>query len=606
MAGIAIRAVDVSQHKRAEAELIAGEAKYRALVEHVPAVIYTQSIDSTASTLYQSPQIEALLGYSAEEWMADPTLWARLLHPDDRDRVLTEATATNENGKPFNMEYRLIARDGRSVWIRDASVLVHDDEGQPLYWQGVLLDITDRKAIEEQLAYQAFHDPLTGLPNRALFMNRLEHALEVAARRHDSVGVLFLDLDRFKVINDSLGHEVGDQMLIAVARRLSTCLRGGDTVARFGGDEFTVLLESVSGAEEASEIADRLIESMRAPFALPGRQAFIETSIGIAVSSPPQPRPADLIREADAALYRAKAGGRARATLFEPAMAVQAVARLELETSLRQAIQAGELRVHYQPLVDLGSGRVTEVEALVRWEHPTHGLLSPATFVPLAEETGLIVPIGEWVLFEACRQARAWHDAFPDEEPIVMGVNLSVRHLQQPNVAEWVAGVLAETGLEPSCLKLEITESAALVDSATTLQILTSLKRLGVRLAVDDFGTGYSGLSSLKTVPVDTLKIDRSFIGGLGRDQDDTAIVRATIDFARSLGLTVTAEGIETTDQLAHLLALGCDRGQGYLFARPLGSDEIADLLSRGATWSDESPPEPLAVALPAAQSLVA
>ncbi len=436
----------------------------------------------------------------------------------------------------------------------------------------------------DQLARQAFRDSLTSLPNRALFMDRLAHALTRTERRGEQLAVLFLDLDRFKVVNDSLGHGVGDQLLIGVSQRLAACLRPEDTIARLGGDEFAILLEDVKDERGPTSAADRLTGELQQPFVVEGREVVITVSIGIAMSTARRMTPEDILRDADLAMYHAKGKGKARYEVFDKSMNAPAQERMDLELDLRNAVARGEFVLHYQPVVELPTGRITEVEALVRWKHPQRGLLFPADFVGLSEETGLIVPLGRWVLHEACRQTRQWQLAAPAMK-LAISVNLSARQLQQPGLVEEIDAVLRETRLDPSALRLEITETVVMHDAPTTLAKLEALKALGVQLAIDDFGTGYSSLGYLKRFPVDTLKIDRSFVKGIGRDVEDSAIVRAVITVAKSLGLSVTAEGIETADQLDQLRTLGCDHGQGYFFAKPMTSDRVPALLVATSPW---------------------
>jgi diguanylate cyclase (GGDEF)-like protein/PAS domain S-box-containing protein len=446
-------------------------------------------------------------------------------------------------------------------------------------------DVTERRALEQELERQAFHDALTGLPNRYLFMDRLDQALARSAREALKVAVLFLDLDDFKTINDSLGHKAGDGVLMAVGERTQACVRPGDTVARLGGDEFTVLLSDIEDEDEVVQVAERVVSRLQAPLQVDGKEVFITPSIGIAMSASSQDRPDDLLREADIALYEAKKEGKGRFVVFHPNMRSQALDRLHMEAELRQAIERDEFKIYYQPVLELETGRVVKAEALVRWEHPKHGLVSPNEFVPLAEEVGLIVPIGQWVIEQACKQAIVWQEQYPSDPPMGICVNLSARQIQYPTLVDDVAGVLAKTGLEPRCLEFEITESVAMEDAEATVAALQQLKALGVSLAIDDFGTGYSTLSYLKRYPVDTLKLDRSLVEEIGRDRGDTAIVRAVIAFAKSLNLQVVAEGIETSEQLVQLRALGCDLGQGYYFARPLPGDAAGALFDAGPRW---------------------
>jgi diguanylate cyclase (GGDEF)-like protein/PAS domain S-box-containing protein len=432
-------------------------------------------------------------------------------------------------------------------------------------------DIRERRAIQERLARQSFYDTLTSLPNRALFLDRAGHAL-AWARPGDTtpVAVLLLDLDRFKVVNESLGHAVGDQILAAVGRRFGEAIRPGDTLARLGGDEFAVLLDGISGEIGARLIAERLVDTLAAPFPVDGRDITVGASVGVAVANAGSGGAADLLRDAEIALYRAKASALNRVAVFESGMGGASMARLELDSDLRRAVERNELRLHYQPLVDLATGAVVGHEALVRWEHPTRGLLGPAAFIPLAEETGLILGIGEWVLTEACRQARAWQDAMPTDPPLTISVNLSARQFTAPDLAATVARVLAESGLPASSLELEITESVAMSDAAATGVTLRALRELGVRLVLDDFGTGYSSLAYLSEMALDSVKVDRAFVARLGVPGANHSIIAAVAALAHGLGMEVTAEGIEEADQLAAVIDLGCDRGQGYLFARPL------------------------------------
>ena len=432
----------------------------------------------------------------------------------------------------------------------------------------------------EQLTKQAFRDALTGLPNRALFMDRLAHGLMRARRRQEHLAVLFLDLDRFKVVNDTLGHAVGDQLLVEVSNRLSGSLRPGDTVARLGGDEFGLLLEDVADAESADAVALRIEEELAKPLLFDEREVFVTASIGISLSSVRIGSPEEMLRDADHAMYHAKAKGKARHEVFDSGMSAPALDRMALEMGLRTAISRHEFRLHYQPILRLDTGRITEVEALIRWQHEKRGLLQPDAFIGLTEETGLIVPIGQWVLSEACRQARVWQLEFPSDPPLVMSINLSAKQFQNPSLVQEVTQALTESGLAAASLKLEITESVVMQDAPATLAKLKELKDLGIRLAIDDFGTGYSSLGYLKSFPVDTLKIDRSFVKGLSGKGGDSAIVRAIVTVAKSLNMDVTAEGIETDQQRIELTALGCDRGQGFLFARPADAEHVRPLLA--------------------------
>ena len=823
---------DVTERKLAEERQHEAEARFRSLVEQVPAVIYIAAIDELSTTVYVSPQIETLLGFDPQEWLADPKSWLNALHPDDRDLMLNEIVPRSRDAS-LRSEYRLRSSSGDYVWVRDEAVLITDDSDQPLYWQGFLLDITERKraedelmeleakyrslvdnandviitydaggqiifanqmfmkrygyeaheamglsvfdlvhpedrtwvrdyferrlrgddvpgayqlrtltkggsivyidvntspivnadgrpaaiqaiirdvserhlaerllaeseqryrslfyhnpdavfsldprgrclaanpaceaitgytsdeilsrplsafivkedikttlrhfarsvrgeaqtfevsvvrksgrrarlsvttvpimvggqivgiygiakdeterrALEEQLAHQAFHDSLTHLPNRMLFLDRLQHAISRTERSQSLLAVLFLDLDNFKVINDSLGHEVGDQLLMNVAERLRGSMRTGDTAARLGGDEFILLLEQIHSVHEAEIVAQRVHDVLKEPFFVGEREVFVTPSIGIAVSTSPDDRPDDLLRNADVAMYRAKRNGRGCYEIFDPLMHTHVMQRLELEHQLRQAIERREFLVYYQPKLDLKSGRIVEMEALVRWQHPELGLVSPAEFIPLAEETGLVIPIGRWVLHEACSQMQDWRLRFRGHAPERVSVNLSAVQLRMTSLVDDIAATLQETGLDPSCLCLEITESAVMDNADLAMTTLASLKQLGIELAIDDFGTGYSSLSYLKRFTVDVLKIDQTFVEEIDRDEENSVIVGVTIRLAHALGMKVVAEGVETKAQIDRLKELGCDLAQGYFVARPLPASSIAALIGSG------------------------
>jgi diguanylate cyclase (GGDEF)-like protein len=432
----------------------------------------------------------------------------------------------------------------------------------------------------EDLAHVAVHDTLTGLPNRVLLADRLDQALARSLRTGSSVAVLFVDLDRFKFVNDSRGHAVGDELLVAVADRLRSVVRSADTVARFGGDEFVIVCEDHDAAVEASLVAERIAGVLREPFLTDGQEVFLGASIGIAVADGATDSPESLIRDADAAMYRAKENGRDRSEFFDAVMRTEAVERFETQSALHRAVERDELRLHYQPVVDLASDVVVGVEALVRWERPHHGLVGPGAFIPLAEETGLIVPIGRWVLEEAARQVARWQAARPGW-PLTVSVNLSAAQLRQADLLSLLSEIVAANGIDPAALCLELTESTFMEDADGHRAALSGIKAAGMSLAIDDFGTGFSSLTYLKRFPVNVLKIDQAFVAGLGRDAADTAIVKSVIDLAHALGLTVVAEGVETPEQADHLRVLGCDRAQGYHFARPLPAADL-DLLLGG------------------------
>ena len=513
---------------------------------------------------------------------ADGQIMAHVLAQlDDPDEFISKvAELFDQPQTSARDEVRLI--DRRVFERYSAPVLTTDSQNQKHSFGRVwtFSDISERKSWEERLAHQAWHDAVTGLPNRVLFTQRLAHALERAGRSRRGVGVLFLDLDRFKVVNDSLGHEKGDHLLVQVAARLSSSLRPGDTAARFGGDEFVILLEDIDGAPDATRVADRIAASLQLPFSLDGHEVSVTASIGIVLAGSPDELPEDLLRKADVAMYRAKNSGKAQYQVFSEQLAGAAVERLQLEIDLHGAIKRDELEVFYQPLIDLRTDRIGAWEALVRWHHPTRGLVSPATFIPLAEETGQIVALGTWVLRVACEQNSQWHRNAPSaQKPMLMHVNLSARQFEQRDLAQEIERILKETELSPAQLILEITESAVMTDAKSAILQLEELKKLGVGLSIDDFGTGYSSLAYLEFFPIDGLKIDRTFVKRL---DEGTAIVRAITSLGRALDVEVTAEGIETPTQLAQVRELGCHWAQGFLFSKPLPAREAEKLLWAG------------------------
>jgi diguanylate cyclase (GGDEF)-like protein/PAS domain S-box-containing protein len=734
-------------------QIESGGADYRRLVERLPAIVYTAELGEHGRWRYVSPQIEEILGYSPEDWLSDTGLWAKLLHPADRERALSQETEkTTGVRNPPPIDYRMLTRDGDVVWILDEAVLEPDENGA-LLWHGVLYDITERKiaegelkrsaaqqaavarlgeralraddpdslmrsaaellteidgieltsvwevgrdgrrlrlraglgedsvgagrrvsasrdshagaaldsglhvivndwsaeqrftmppalrvlgvcsslavvidgkeqpfgvldvhstepnrftpqdvhfvqsvanvladalerdAADRALRHRVLHDSLTGLPNRISFIEALDEALQRGALSGSPVGVLFLDLDHFKLINDSMGHHAGDALLRAIAPRLRTHLRPGDLVARFGGDEFGVLVDRLADDDEAVAIAERVATAFAEPYQLDGVDHFVTASVGIAVARPSGRDAADaemLIRDADAAMYRAKERGRSRVELFDAEMRARALRRLEVERELRHALEREELKLFYQPVVALSDGEITGLEALVRWQHPSRGLLDPGEFVSVAEDSGLIEPIGRWVQEAACRQILEWHGLRLDSRPFDIAVNLSARQVAHRDLPAAVGEVLARTGLDPVHLRLEITESVLVEESATAIATLEALSEIGVRLVLDDFGTGYSSLAYLNRFPFDALKIDRSFVEALGVEQERTAIVEAIIGMARALSLDVIAEGVENEAQLSELRRLGCDYAQGYLFSAALPPEDASRLLSDG------------------------
>jgi diguanylate cyclase (GGDEF)-like protein/PAS domain S-box-containing protein len=700
--GLVVNFRDISERKEADDALRSAETRYRSLVEQIPAIIYLADAARSA-LLYTSPQREVMLGYTSAEWTAEPLIWERVVHPDDLERVRAEDAHAITSGEPEAVEYRYIARDGRTVWVRDQAVLIRDENGDPLYWQGVITDITARKRAEEvlrererqlvaqyqgnpipmytwqrreddwvlidynraahtitrgkvegivgatlgkvyddrpevlagfarcaagekhvdhemdytfrptgerkdlcvtyvlvapdlilvhtedvterkraegELRHHASHDPLTDLPNRALLMQELtavvEHARRDATARY---AVLFLDLDRFKHANDSFGHVEGDRLLVAIARRLRAGLPEGVIIARLGGDEFVVLLREIGDTPDPVAVGEAIHTALDLPFAVRGQEIFITASIGIASGDGSYTHPDDILRDADTAMYRAKALGMAHSVVFDAAMLTDTWTVVQRESALRRAIERREFEAFYQPIVALDTGGVIGIEALVRWRHPERGLVSPAEFIPLAEETGLIVAIDRWMLWEACGQLRRWDERFPDHPPISIGVNVSGVHLAQADFVAQVEAILTETGIDPERLCLEITESTLVAHTGVAAAALNRLHDLGVRIVLDDFGVGYSSLNYLRQFPIDSVKIDRSFTDDAAVSGTSMAIVRAIISLAHALDIQTVAEGIEHGAQVPILRDAGCDYGQGYFFSCPMPAAEAEHYL---------------------------
>ncbi len=569
---------DITDRKQAEAALRQSEHQLNSILHSLSDIVWSASATGD-QFLYINPMVEKVYGRPVSDFLSNPNLWLEMVHPEDRDRVIAASQALFDRGRK-DLEYRIIRADGEVRWLRDRCYMICDTVSKTMRLDGIATDITERKQIETQLAHNAYHDALTGLPNRLLFIDRLQQVI-ARLQRHpqEQFAVLFLDLDRFKVVNDSLGHLVGDQLLIEIARRLQTCLRPEDTVARLGGDEFTILLNSIQDVNDAIAIAERLQAVIQSPFYLGHHEIFTSASIGIALHDTGFTQPEELLRNADTALYQAKDQGKARSAVFNAEMYAQAVNLLQLETDLRWAIERQELRVYYQPIISLATGTITGFEALVRWLHPAKGLISPAEFIPVAEETGLITAIGQWILYEACQQLRQWQIQFPNYTSLTMSVNLSSKQLSQVNFVAQVDEILQQTKLTPHSLKLEITESAIMERPEVAAKVLEQLKKRGIQLCVDDFGTGYSSLAYLHQFPINILKIDRSFIRQIDEQVEGFAIVRAIITLAENLGLSVVAEGIETAQQMAQLQNLHCDYGQGYFFSKPLNQQAAETLL---------------------------
>lgn len=574
--GLVCVAQDVTGVKQTERRFSRQESLYRLLANNSSDLIGLH--DREGAFAYASPACTALLGFTPEE-MVGKDLY-QLSHSDDWKEIQAALSAA-QRGRTNRTQLRLRSSAGQYVWFEMLARPIYDATGSVVQFQTSLRDISERKAFEDQLAHQALHEPLTGLPNRNLFLDRLRHALSRARRSGGKVAVMFMDLDRFKIVNDSMGHEAGDRLIAAVARRVRSVVRDADTVARLGGDEFGILLEFNISPRDAEAVAERVLQELEPPFTFSGQEIYISASLGIAFTTPETEDPEDLLRYADVAMYRAKGEGPGNYRIFDPEVDARATSRLAMETDLRQAIERGQLFNLYQPIVSLRSGRIEGLEALVRWEHPERGLVGPGEFIPVAEETGLIVPLGYLVMRRACEAMKAWESVVSDGRRLGVGVNLSTRQFEQPDLATYLLEILEETGTAPETLRIEITESELMRDTGR----IAELKELGLKVVIDDFGTGYSSLAYLKHLQADSLKIDRSFVMGLGERPEDDAIVRTVLTLAGSLELEVTAEGIETESQLALLRDMGCGSGQGYYFSRPIPEDEVLDLLQRDPRW---------------------
>jgi len=553
-------------------------------------------VGSDGRRLYNSPAYQKVLGYSTEDLKGTSSF--EQIHPDDRLRVSKASENARRTGRGERMEYRIRHKDGSWRTLESTASPIRNARGQTDKLVIVNRDITERKRAEEMLVHNAFHDGLTNLPNRALFLDRLQHALTLSKRHANyKFAVLLIDVDQFKIINDSLGYTAGDELLIQIGRRLRESVRRADmvsrprtsgvpyqpidddTLARLGGDEFAILLDDIRDPVEAVRVAERVQAELAAPFLVNQQEIVISASIGIAASTSPHTQAEDLLRDADIAMYRAKRAGKARCEVSDPAMHANAVKRLRLETDLRKAFDQAEFRVYYQPIVWLQTGRIAGFEALTRWQRP-EGILAPIEFIAVAEETGLIIPMNRQLLREACQHLRSWQSEFPSSPPLTMSVNMTSREFAQPDLASEISKALEQTGVDPACLQLEIIETIAMGDAERSGHVLAQLKALGVRLSIDDFGTGYSSLSRLGRIPVDTLKIDRTFISNMDRDPESREIVRIIIMLAHNLGLKAVAEGTETEEQVNLLKQLNCEMAQGYYFSRPADDQAMLKLLA--------------------------
>jgi diguanylate cyclase (GGDEF)-like protein/PAS domain S-box-containing protein len=585
--------------RRTEGELGSAVAKYRALVEQIPAIVYVDRADESMQTTYVSPQIEALLGVSAEAYMADAHLWYKRLHPADRERALEEYVRGRESGRPFTFEYRLVATDDRVVWIRDSATIVGDPQGTETFVHGVMLDVTDARKAEARAAFVSHHDPVTGLPNRSMFEEYLGLAIARARRAGGGVAVMLIDIDDFRLVNDSLGHETGDALISKLAARLREATRDTDLVARQGGDEFLLLLadldrgtapgipNATDGASMVAEsVAARVQEMLRAPFDAGGTEVYVSASIGIALFPNHASDAAVLLRAADTAMYRSKRTGPGGYTVYADGEQ-DLLGKLSMSTRLRKAVEHQNWKLHYQPIVDLLEGTMIGVEALIRWNDPNGGLVAPGDFIPLAEEMGLIEAIGDWVVDELARQGAEWRAEGLELE---LSFNLSPRQLWRPEVGDRIMERIEAAGLDPRRILVEITETAAMTDPDRTLRILRDLRARGLRVALDDFGTGYSSLSRLRDLPVDVLKVDRTFVREVSTHPANGSMVQAIVQLAHALGMTPLAEGIETQADWLFLVERGCGLGQGYFFGRPVPAQEI---LARHHQTSLIEAPEP-------------
>ena len=574
-----------SELRKARAALRESEEQYRSIVESSKEWIWESDLQGNLT--YTNPGVTAILGYSPEEVLERPRL--ELVHPEDQveARSRVESAIVRHQGW-FGSLGRWRRRDGSYRYLEASAEPILDPDGEQVGFRGISRDVTERQRLQEQIVHQAFYDSLTGMANRALVTERLSHALAGLRRRSGSVAFLLIDLDGFKAINDTMGHATGDKLLVQFAERLKGSIRPGDTAGRLGGDEFGVVLEE-AGTEEAVRVAQRILQTLRDPFKLEGWEVFADASIGITDGRPPALFD-ELMRNADAAMYAAKRQGRGSFEIYEPSLHDELVNRLQIGSGLRRALEQKEFTLVYQPVVTLPQGRIVGVEALLRWTHPTRGLVPPLDFIPLAEESGLIVEIDRWVLGEACAQLRRWRDRFGASEPFQMHVNISARQLHHPELVPVVRSTVERHGIQPGDLTLEITESVLMQDTEQTMASLADLRELGVKLAIDDFGIGFSSLAYLRRLPADVVKIDRSFVAGVATGAEEWGLARGIIRLVHGLGLETVAEGIEQAEQVAHLQALGCRQGQGYYFARPAEVEAIEALLQQGSLLGSKQP----------------
>jgi PAS domain S-box-containing protein len=584
--------------RQLRARLMQREELFRLISENAADMIAL--VDVSGKRLYNSPAYEKVLGYSAEELRRTSAF--EQIHPDDREKVKVAAAEARRTGVGKRLEYRIRHKNGEWLVVESSASVIRNEKGEVQKLVIVNRDISERKRAEGKLEHNALHDGLTDLPNRLLFLSQVERACDRAARdAFYKFAVLFVDIDGFKVFNDTMGHGVGDELLLAISQRLANCLRfedmlarvadkrprdvaaSDDVLARLGGDEFTILVKAIRDPSDAMRVAKRILDALGEAFSIQGQEVFISASIGVSLSTTPNDRAENLLRDADIAMFRAKMLGKSRCVFFDEEMHTKAVEQLQLETELRRAVENQEFRLHYQPIVLLKTGEIAGFEALVRWQHPREGLLYPDRFLGVVEKTGLIMPLGKWILREACRQAESWQSPSGSHEKLLAAVNVSPRQFADPDLVGDVEKALQETGMDARRLHLEITESVAMADPERTRSVLVQLKKLGISINIDDFGTGHSSLGRLRRFPVDVVKIDRSFVTHMENDEEARKIVHLIIDFAHTVNLKVVAEGVEVAAHRDQLASLGCEYGQGYFFSKPVDLEGVGRLLARSA-----------------------